>query len=107
MDSPAGAAQGAPQFLIHDGGDSVAVAVSDLEAGPVHGAVLKTGERRSYPLRGPVPLGHKFAIADLAEGAEVTEYGTRVAVTTAPISIGEYVHVHNVRSARWPSRSAS
>ena len=106
MDSPAGAAQGPPQFLIHDGGDSVAVAVTDLEPGPVHGAVLKTSERRSYRLRERVPLGHKFAIADLAEGADVTEYAVRVGVTTAAISVGDYVHIHNVRSARWPSRSA-
>jgi (2R)-sulfolactate sulfo-lyase subunit alpha len=106
MSSPTGAAAGPPQFLVHDAGDSVAVAVQDLAAGRVHGAVLKTGQPLSFPLRDQVPLGHKFAIADLAEGAEVTEYGNRVGITTAAIAVGEYVHVHNVRSARWPSRTA-
>ena len=52
MSSPTGAAAGPPQFLVHDAGDSVAVAVQDLAAGRVHGAVLKTGERLSVAADG-------------------------------------------------------
>jgi (2R)-sulfolactate sulfo-lyase subunit alpha len=48
-----------------------------------------------------VPLGHKFALRDIDEGADVIEYGVRVAVASRPIRKGEHVHVHNVRSARW------
>ncbi|WP_255950189.1 UxaA family hydrolase [Streptomyces odontomachi] len=100
-------AGGPPQFLIHDDGDSVAVAVVDLEPGSVHGAVLKTGQRQSFTLKERVPLGHKFAVTDLAEGSDLIKYGVRVAVVTKAISVGDYVHVHNIRSARWLSSRAS
>ncbi len=96
-----------PQFLLHDGGDSVAVAVTDLNPGPVDGAVLKTGERLHATVSEAVPLGHKFALADLAAGAEVIKYGVRIGIATQAIKPGEHVHVHNLRSARWPTSRAS
>lgn len=105
-DDPAGAP---PQFLIHHEGDSVAVAVTDLEPGAITGAVLKggSGERLTYSVTERIPLGHKFAVAAIAEGGEVRKYGVRVGVATRPISIGDYVHVHNMRSARWSTSHAS
>jgi (2R)-sulfolactate sulfo-lyase subunit alpha len=106
MTDPASGAPGPPQFLIHRPGDSIAVAVADLQAGRVHGAVLATGERLERELLRQVPLGHKFALADIAAGDEVIEYGVRIGVAVAAIPVGDYVHVHNLRSARWPSRSA-
>lgn len=106
MTDSVSAAVGPPQFLIHEPGDSVAVAVTDLEAGEVHGAVIATGERRTRQLLCRVPLGHKFALADLAAGDEVIEYGVRIGVASQAIPSGEYVHVHNLRSARWPTRHA-
>jgi (2R)-sulfolactate sulfo-lyase subunit alpha len=42
-----------------------------------------------------------LALVDLAAGQDIVEYGQRVGIATADISKGEYVHVHNVRSARW------
>ncbi|GAA4501513.1 UxaA family hydrolase [Actinoallomurus oryzae] len=100
---PAGAP---PQFLIHDEGDSVAVAVTALEPGRVEGAVLKSGRRCEFEILRPVPLGHKFAVTELTKGADVIKYGVRVAVATKDIAIGEYVHVENVRSARWQNSVA-
>jgi (2R)-sulfolactate sulfo-lyase subunit alpha len=51
----------------------------------------------------PVPLGHKVALTDLAGGASVIEYEVPIGVTRTPVRAGQLVHVHNVRSARWPS----
>ncbi len=48
-----------------------------------------------------VPLGHKLSLTDLTAGDEVIEYGLRVGIASKDIKRGEYVHVHNVRSARW------
>ena len=47
-----------------------------------------------------VPLGHKLALADIAAGQEIIEYGQPVGVATRDIGRGDHVHVHNVRSAR-------
>jgi (2R)-sulfolactate sulfo-lyase subunit alpha len=95
-----------PQFLLHHEEDSVAVAVTDIEPGPVTGAVMTTGRSCTFTVGHPVPLGHKFAVTDLAEGSDVVKYGVRVGTVTAPVSTGDYVHVHNMRSARWQTSVA-
>jgi (2R)-sulfolactate sulfo-lyase subunit alpha len=97
----------APDFLAHEEGDSVAVATRDLEAGTVEGGYLRGPASVTVDLRERVPLGHKFALVDIPEGADVVEYGLRVAIASKPIAVGQHVHVHNVRSARWQSSVAS
>lgn len=97
----------APSFLAHNEGDSVAVATRDLSPGPVEGGYLVGPESITVELKEPVPLGHKFALVDLGDGDAVIEYGVRVALASKPIEIGEYVHVHNVRSVRWQTSVAS
>jgi len=98
-DSSSGDAE--PQFLMHEPGDTVAVAVQDVDPGTASGAVLSTGERRQLPVTERIPLGHKFAVEAVAEGAPVTEYGFRVGTALQPIAAGEHVHVHNLGSSRW------
>lgn len=92
-----------PQFLIHRDGDHVGVAVQDLQPGPVQGAVLATDADASAQLSAEVPLGHKFALVDRAEGDPVIEYGVQIGVARTAIAAGDYVHTHNLRSARWQS----
>ena len=48
-----------------------------------------------------IPIGHKLAISDLAEDDTVIKYGTDIGRVVAPISTGEHVHVHNVKTKRW------
>lgn len=103
MTAPVPGPDGPPRFLIHEPEDSVAVAVADLEPGEAHGAVLATGERHTRRVLAAVPLGHKFALTDIESGADVVEYGVRIGRATQRIQAGDYVHVHNLRSARWPS----
>jgi (2R)-sulfolactate sulfo-lyase subunit alpha len=90
----------APQFLAHRDGDLVGVAVRDLEPGPATGGYLSGPASLSVRLIEPVPLGHKLALADIAAGQDIIEYGQRVGVATRDIKQGQHVHVHNVRSAR-------
>ena len=91
---------GAPGFLAHRDGDLVGVAVRDLEPGPVQGGYLSGPERISVRLTEAIPLGHKLALADIAAGQQIIEYGQPVGVATRDIGQGDHVHVHNVRSAR-------
>jgi (2R)-sulfolactate sulfo-lyase subunit alpha len=90
-----------PDMLVHKDGDSVAVAVQDLVPGTVHGRYLEGPESVTVELLEAVPLGHKLALTDLKAGEDVIEYGLRVGIASKDIKRGEYVHVHNVRSARW------
>jgi len=91
--------------LVHREGDDVAVAVRDVEPGEVTVAWMDSGRRGRLAVRQVIPLGHKVALHDLAEGQPVMEYGEQVAITRSAIPVGAHVHTHNVRSARW-QRSA-
>ncbi len=90
-----------PDFLGHREGDSVVVAVRDLVPGLVTGGYLAGHATVEVELRDSIPLGHKFALVDIAQGAGVVEYGVRIGVASHSIARGEYVHVHNLSSARW------
>jgi (2R)-sulfolactate sulfo-lyase subunit alpha len=91
----------APAFLVHNEGDEVAVAVTDVAPGVAGVRYLDSGREGSVEVLEPIPLGHKVALNDLPAGAGVREYGVRIAVTRAPIHKGALAHVHNLRSARW------
>lgn len=91
----------APDFLVHNEGDDVAVAVSDIGPGPARVRYLDSGRQAPVEVTEPIPLGHKVALVDLAPESEVREYGVRVAITRAAIARGSLAHVHNLRSARW------
>ena len=90
-------------LLAHRAGDDVAVAVRDTEPGQVAGAYLDSGDRFGLVVRAQIPLGHKVALRDLAEGEAVTEYGVPIGRTRRAIGTGELVHTHNIRSVRWQS----
>lgn len=96
----------APQFLAHRDSDHVAVAVEHLAPGRAHGYGLSGDRELTVEVLDEVPLGHKIALVDLDEDAEVIEYGVKIGITSAPISAGQYVHTHNIRSARWQSSIA-
>lgn len=101
VDSRTQAPPTAPAFLAHNEGDMVAVAVQDVSPGMRTVVYMDSDRELQIEVTEVVPLGHKVALMDLAEGIEVIEYGVRVALTRHPIKAGQLVHVHNVRSARW------
>lgn len=95
-----------PDFLAHRGGDAVAVAVRDLKPGPTQGGYLDSSTTETVRLSHDVPLGHKLALRDIANGEDVIEYGIRIGTASTKIVRGDYVHTHNVRSARWQNSVA-
>ena len=79
--------------------DNVATALCHLEAGDI--LQLRIGERTlEIKLRAQVPFGHKFSLAQMAPGSPVIKYGEVIGTSTETIQLGDYVHVHNVASAR-------
>lgn len=90
------------KFLIHQRGDHVGVATEPIGAGEkVTGVYLDDESTVEVQARGDVPLGHKIAV--LATGADPTvlEYGVRIGNAVAAIEVGDHVHTHNLKSARW------
>lgn len=93
----------APHFLVHDSKDSVGVAaVEGIEAGQeLTGWVMDRDETITVTALDAIPLGHKVALVDLADGDTVVKYGHDIGRTVAPIKKGGHVHVHNTKTKRW------
>lgn len=95
-----------PSFLTHKAGDHVAVAVKDVGRGTAEVGYLDGSPSVTVEVNAEIPLGHKVALRDVAEGDDIVEYGVRTAIASADIETGDYVHIHNVRSARWQNSVA-
>lgn len=90
------------KFLIHKRGDHVGVATSSIGKGePATGVYMDDDSEVEVTSNGEVPLGHKIAVTELSTGGEVLEYGIRIGVAPGGFAVGDYVHTHNLKSARW------
>lgn len=90
------------KFLIHKRGDHVGVATSDIEEGEsVTGVYMDDDSTVDVVSQGNIPLGHKIAVEECEPGGAVTEYGVQIGKATNNLTVGDYVHIHNLKSARW------
>jgi len=88
--------------LMHDAVDDVAVVVTDVAAGTeVKAVTLEGKEVGLIKAVEDIPLGHKIAIRDMAQGKEVIKYGRAIGRVTQEITKGGHVHTQNVKSIRW------
>jgi (2R)-sulfolactate sulfo-lyase subunit alpha len=88
--------------LMHEAGDDVGVAIVDLKPGSQASAVTLEGQPvEALPVVEDIPLGHKIAMRDLAEGKPVVKYGRPIGRAVQAIARGAHVHTHNVKSLRW------
>lgn len=69
--------------------DNVAVALVELSPSSLALGVAIIDE---------IPAGHKFALRDIAAGADVVKYGCPIGSARAAIRAGEWVHTHNVKT---------
>jgi altronate dehydratase small subunit len=79
--------------------DNVATCLADLKAGEE--VEIHTADKTLLiTLADAVPFGHKFSLTSIIFNSPVIKYGEVIGLATANIQPGEYVHVHNVASAR-------
>jgi len=92
-----------PHFLVHDAADTVGVVVVEgIEPGQaLEGWVMDTDATVALTARAAIPLGHKIALKDFADGDTVVKYGHDIGRVVAPVEAGGHVHVHNVKTKRW------
>lgn len=92
-----------PDIVIHDPTDSVGVAVVEgIETGQELAVwIMETDENTSIVAKDPIPLGHKIAMVDLAEGDTLIKYGYDIGKVVAATPTGHHVHVHNVKTKKW------
>ena len=76
--------------------DNVATALTALTAGEVR--LLGDAANPSIQAMEAIPVGHKIALADLAEGEMIVKYGVVIGRTTKPVRAGSWVHLHVMHS---------
>lgn len=90
------------KFLIHHKGDHVGVATTPIKKGEkVTGVFMNDNTKLEITSLGDIPLGHKIALVALDVNEKVVKYDVPVGLTTQPWAIGDYVHTHNMKTARW------
>ena len=87
------------QVVVLNDADNVATSLAPLEAQSLIEVVLN-GENRTITVLDSIPFGHKLAIRKMAPGDEVLKYGEVIGRASQAIEPGQWVHVHNVESAR-------
>lgn len=90
-------------FVVHSHADSTGVAVVEgIRAGQrLSGWVMDKDEIIELTTSDDIPIGHKLALTDIAEGSTVIKYGHDIGRAVAPIKRGQHLHVHNVKTKRW------
>ena len=92
-----------PHLLVHDKRDNVGVVVVEgVEAGTELLAVV-TEDNSDFKIttNHDIPIGHKIAHTDLAEGDTAIKYGVDIGLIVADVKQGEHVHTHNLKTKRW------
>ena len=69
--------------------DDVGVAIRKIPAGTEVGDLL---------VRDEIPMGHKVALHEIAQGAQVLKFGVPIGRASRDIEKGELVHIHNLTS---------
>ena len=82
------------EFIKINREDTVAVALKPLSKGSTVAA-----DPYTVVLNEDIPQGHKFAVCQIPEGAPVVKYGCRIGYASRQIRPGDWVHIHNVRTA--------
>ena len=87
-----------------DGKDNVATVTSNVGVGEVVEVLSPEGSVLMTPkVVDDIEFGHKLALHGLNVGENVVKYGEVIGVASKPISVGEWVHTHNVESAVVPT----
>ncbi|MVA97335.1 flagellar biosynthesis protein FlgA [Nitratireductor sp. CAU 1489] len=92
-----------PHLLVHDRKDNVGVVVVEgLTAGTrMLAAVTEDDSSFEIEAGNDVPIGHKVALRDIADGDTAIKYGEDIGRFVADVARGEHVHVHNLKTKRW------
>ena len=76
--------------------DNVATALAALTPGDVR--LLGDAQAENMTAVQEIPVGHKIALCDIAEGEMIFKYGVVIGRATKDIPMGSWVHLHVMRS---------
>jgi len=79
--------------------DSVVTALTELDSGTSLTVELVSGPL-DVTVSSEIPYAHKIAVRAMSAGDPVVKYGEVIGIASQNIAPGDWVHVHNVESAR-------
>lgn len=84
-----------------DDRDNVATATGNVKRGETVEILSPDGKviLKAEPVD-DIAFGHKLSFRKIREGEEIIKYGEVIGVASKTIPTGEWVHTHNVNSAR-------
>jgi altronate dehydratase small subunit len=78
--------------------DSVAIALSELNKNDTISIIYKNKTFTELSAFENIEIYHKIAVKPIKKGDIIYKYGEVIGAATAPIEIGEHVHIHNIES---------
>lgn len=89
-------------FIVHGSQDTVGVLVTDAESGQeLTGWNMETDATVRAKAADNIPLGHKIALSPIHSDERVIKYGVPIGKAVQEIQVGQHVHTHNLKTARW------
>ena len=82
-------------FIKINENDNVIVALNTIPKG----TTITLEDVNSITSNMEIPAGHKMAICDIAKDTEVIKYGYRIGNAKETIKCGDWIHVHNIKTA--------
>lgn len=86
--------------MIIEKGDNVATCLEKVEKGKSVRLMLNGKMGRTLKANQAIPYIHKICISPLKKGEHCMKYGLSIGVASRDIQVGDYIHVHNIESAR-------
>jgi altronate dehydratase small subunit len=86
--------------IVMNSKDNVATVIDDIPLkGKVHVFSYSGEIAAEIQVIKAIPFGHKIALFDTDRGDEIIKYAEVIGMATKAIKKGDYVHIHNVKSA--------
>ena len=86
--------------MVIEKSDNVATCLSKVKRGEKVQLMLNGRKGRTIKAGQDIPYVHKICIKPLKKGQHCMKYGLPIGVASKDIKVGDYIHVHNVESAR-------
>lgn len=86
--------------MIIEEGDSVATCLEKVEEGGDVRLMLNGQMGETLRANQAIPYIHKICVKPLKKGEHCLKYGLSIGVASQDIAVGDYIHVHNIESAR-------
>ena len=92
-----------PHFITHNTVDDCAVAVLEgiTKGNKCHVWIMDSDETLEVTVNNDIPIGHKVALKSIDSGKDIIKYGQTIGRLISPVSKGDHLHVHNLKTKRW------